>query len=123
MTHSETEVAAHTRLEFDRVLWPASEPIAPSRVLRRAPEASTLRLHEEPGRELGLWRVTPGEFTTVHEGFTEFITIADGTGRLIHEDGTVIELRPRTVALLEDGWRGRWVVDTTIVKSYAVLDH
>jgi uncharacterized cupin superfamily protein len=109
------------RTHFDDVPWPEAERIATDRVLSGSPEASTLVLHKDDRCETGVWRVTPGEFTTVHEGYVEAVTITAGRGRLIDDEGTVTELTPGTVAVLENGWRGRWAVDETIVKSYAVI--
>jgi uncharacterized cupin superfamily protein len=106
---------------FDDVTWPEGQPIASERVLSGAPRASTVVLHKDERCEVGLWQVSPGEFTTVHQGYVESVTIASGRGRLVHDDGTVTELGPGSVAVLEEGWAGRWVVEETIVKSYAVI--
>lgn len=101
--------------------WPAAQPIDRSRVIAGAPETSTVVLHRNTGAEVGLWRASPGEFTTVRQGCIEFITINAGRGRLIHDNGKVIELQPDTVIVLEDGWAGRWVVEETVVKSFAII--
>jgi uncharacterized cupin superfamily protein len=106
---------------LDDVAWPEAQPIAPERVLSGSPRANTVVLHKDEHSELGLWQISPGEFTTVHRGYVESVTIASGRGRLVHDDGTVTELGPGSVAVLEEGWAGRWVVEETIVKSYAVI--
>ncbi|GAA1134551.1 cupin domain-containing protein [Nocardioides aquiterrae] len=106
---------------LDDVAWPEAQPIAPERVLSGSPRANTVVLHKDERSELGLWQISPGEFTTVHQGYVEAVTIASGRGRLIHENGTVTHLRPGSVAVLEEGWAGRWVVEETIVKCYAVV--
>lgn len=108
-------------LHTSSLQWPQAIPIAGERILAGNPAASTHVMFSDGRIELGLWRVSPGEFTTVHDGYEEFIHIAEGEGELIHDDGTVIPLRPGTVLLLEDGWRGRWVIRRTLVKSYATV--
>lgn len=110
-----------TLLKLESVTWPADEAIATHRVLNGAPVASTLTLHDDSESELGMWRVTEGEFTTLHQGYTEFITILQGSGKLIHDDGTVLDLAPGTVAVLKDGWSGRWVIEEALTKSYAIV--
>jgi uncharacterized cupin superfamily protein len=105
----------------DDVAWPGAQPIASERVLSGSPQANTVVLYKDERSELGLWQISPGEFTTAHQGYVESVTIASGRGRLIHDDGTVTELGPGSVAVLEEGWAGRWVVEETIVKSYAVI--
>jgi uncharacterized protein len=106
---------------LDDVAWPEAQAIASERVLKGSPQANTVVLYKDERSELGLWQISPGEFTTVHQGYVESVTIASGRGRLVHDDGTVTELRPGSVAVLEEGWAGRWVVEETIVKSYAVI--
>lgn len=101
--------------------WPATQPVDRHRVLSGAPETRTLVLHRDTRVELGLWKATRGEFTTVRQGCIEFITLESGRGQLIHDNGEVIELRPDTVVVLEDGWAGRWIVEETIVKTYAII--
>lgn len=108
-------------IQIETAPWPAAEPIAQARVVLGAPEASTLIMQKDSRSTVGLWRVTPGEFETAYHGYTEFITIRAGRGRLRHDDGGVIELQPDTVVVLPDGWSGRWVVEETIVKSFAVI--
>ncbi len=103
------------------VEWPEAVAIAAERLIAGTPEASTLVLDAEGPAEVGLWRVSEGEFTTVHEGYDEYITILAGRGRLIAEDGEVLELSPGVSAYTEDGYRGRWVIDEPLVKSYAVI--
>jgi len=107
--------------EISSISWPADQRIAEHRVLSGTPGASTVVMHRDPNSELGLWRVSPGEFTTIHSGYTEFISISSGRGQLIHDDGTVLELGPGTVAVLNDGWSGRWVIERTLIKSYAIV--
>lgn len=106
---------------LDTVSWSAAEPIAVDRVHSGAPEASTAVLHEDDRSQVGFWRVTAGEFTTRHQGYVEFITVLEGRGALVHEDGTRIELGPGTVTVLPDGWAGRWEVNEALTKSYAVV--
>lgn len=110
------------RVTVEEVDWPLPVAIEETRVLSGSPEASTLVLHDDGNTQLGMWRVTKGEFSTRHVGYVEAVTILRGRGRLISEAGEPTELAPGVVAVLESGWSGRWVVEETIIKSYAVLN-
>ena len=101
--------------------WPTEVAIAADRILAGSPAASTIVLHTTTTTELGLWRVSPGEFSTVHDGYEEFIQIVEGDADLIHDDGTVIPLSPGSVVLLEAGWRGRWLIRRPLVKTYTTV--
>lgn len=113
---------ATVRVETSGIDWPDDVAIASQRVIAGAPAASTFVVESAAGRELGLWRVAPGEFTTEHAGFVEFIHVLSGAGRLLGDDGSTIELHAGVVVLLERGWKGRWVVEETLTKVYAVID-
>ncbi|WP_019969488.1 cupin domain-containing protein [Mycobacterium sp. 141] len=110
-----------TRHEFAAADWPADIAIAPERIISGSPVASTLETAKTEKGETGLWRCTPGEFTTQHEGFVEFIHIIEGEGDLIHDDGTVLPLAPGTTITMDDGWSGRWDIRQTLVKAYGIL--
>lgn len=106
----------------DTADWPTPVAIEAHRVVSGSPEASTLVLHDDGRTQLGLWRVTEGEFTTRHDDYVESLAIQRGRGRLVSDAGDVIELFPGVVAVTEPGWCGRWVVEEAIVKSYAVVN-
>jgi uncharacterized cupin superfamily protein len=110
-----------TAVHASTIDWPAFEAVAAERVLAGSPTTSTLALREDERVELGFWQVTPGEFTTIRAGFDEFITVLEGEGDLIHDDGTVYPLRAGATLLLEDGWSGRWVIRQTLTKSYTIV--
>lgn len=101
--------------------WPQPQEIPTDRVITGAPAAQTLVTASTATGESGLWRVTEGEFTTVHDGYVEFIHIVEGEGDLVHDDGTVWPLTPGTTITMVDGWRGRWVIRRPLVKTYAIL--
>ncbi|BCW78255.1 cupin domain-containing protein [Arthrobacter sp. NicSoilC5] len=110
-----------TVLNASSAHWPKPVPVASERIIQGTPAASTVVLFTDDKTELGLWRVSPGEFTTVHQGYEEFISVLEGEGQLTHDDGSLITLKPGTVLILENGWRGRWSIDSTLVKSYATV--
>lgn len=110
-----------TAVHTSSIDWPAFEAVPADRVLAGAPQTSTLVLHEDDRAELGLWQVTPGEFTTVHAGYDELMHVVDGEGELIRDDGTSYPLRAGTIIVLEDGWTGRWVVRAALTKSYSIV--
>jgi uncharacterized protein len=109
-----------TRTVHSEVLWAPYEPIARDRIISGTPEASTLVTATFGASEVGLWRVTEGEFTTDHAGYVEFMHIVEGEGELIRDDGSVLALSPGVTITMGD-WRGRWVVRTPIVKAFAIL--
>lgn len=101
--------------------WPDAERISDERVITGTPAAQTVVTSSTDAGETGLWRVTEGEFTTVHEGYVEFIHIVEGAGELVHDDGTMLNLEPGVTVTMADGWRGRWVIRQPLVKTYAIL--
>lgn len=107
--------------DIKSVDWPKEELVAAARITSGSPATSTLPLHSDERVQFGLWYATPGAFTTDHAGYEEFIQVLDGTGSLIHEDGTATPLGPGTIVHLEDGWRGSWVIEQTLIKSYTTV--
>lgn len=107
--------------DITSVDWPEAEPIAADRITSGSPATSTLSLHSDDHARFGLWYATPGAFSTDHAGYEEFIQVLDGAGSLVHDDGTTIPLKPGILVHLEDGWRGRWVIDKTLIKSYTIV--
>ena len=110
-----------TVLHASSLHWAEPVPVDPERIIRGAPATSTHVLFADGKTELGLWRATPGEFTTVHQGYEEFISVIEGEGELIHDDGSRTTLNAGTVLILENGWRGRWSIASTLVKSYTTV--
>lgn len=105
----------------DDIQWPDLVAISPERVLSGEPSASTLVLYTDYGTDAGLWKVTPGEFTTTLNGYREFIHIIGGHGQLIDDQGQEINLQAGTVVALPEGWTGRWKVHTELIKSYSIV--
>lgn len=112
-----------TALNAEHVRWPELAPVAAERVLTGSPATSTVFLADSAGYQLGLWKVTPGAFTTDHTGYIEFVHIVEGLGRLVSETGSVTELQPGTTTLMPPGWKGRWEVDTTLTKVFTIIQH
>jgi uncharacterized cupin superfamily protein len=110
-----------TALHTSTIDWPSFVPIPDDRVRAGVPSTSTLVLHKDDRTELGLWQATPGDFTTSHSGYEEFIHVVDGEGDLVRDDGTIHPLRAGTILLLEDGWAGQWVIRQTLTKSYSIV--
>lgn len=111
-----------TRFTTDTLTWPEPAAIAPERILAGSPVASTVVLHDADGYQLGLWRVSEGSFVTDHAGYLEYIHILEGRGQLIDDEGTVAALEPGVTVLMNAGWKGRWVVEETIVKTYTMVN-
>ena len=101
--------------------WPEAVEIAAHRISEGAPVARTFVLDSGPRHEVGYWRITPGRFTTVHEGYLEFIQILSGRGALIHANGERTELRPGVACAMGDGWNGEWLVEEELTKAYTIV--
>lgn len=101
--------------------WSQESPIGAERVISGAPAESSIVAAQTPGGETGLWRCTPGTFTTQRTGCVEFVHIISGRGALVHEDGTVASIAAGVSLTLADGWRGHWVIEEPVVKAYATL--
>ncbi|MEV4954083.1 cupin domain-containing protein [Paenarthrobacter nitroguajacolicus] len=101
--------------------WPMPNPVSPERVISGQPATSTLVLNDSVRAQSGLWKVSPGEFTTKLTGYQEFIHIVDGQGKLVRDDGETIILQPGVVVSLPEGWAGRWLIEATLVKVYTMV--
>lgn len=109
------------RIPLDELEWPAATPIDAARVLGGAPETSTVVVESGDKYSLGLWKVSPGEFSTDHTGYVEYINVLSGSGQLVDDEGTVTELSPGVTVLMRSGWKGRWVVRETLTKIYTII--
>lgn len=58
--------------------WPPFVPVPEDRELHGSPHTSTVRIHESPTAQMGLWRVTPGAFSTDHTAYLEHMQILAG---------------------------------------------
>lgn len=101
--------------------WPQMIAVPPERVVSGHPEASTVSIVEAAGIQMGLWKVTPGVFSTDHAGYIEFIHILDGVGRLVSETGEVTDLNAGVTTVTPIGWRGHWEIDDTLTKVFTIL--
>jgi len=107
-------------IHHETLAWPEAVLVASDRVSAGSPATSTYVLNGSDSTEAGLWKVTPGEFLTDHVGYVEVIYVLQGKGHLIPEAGDTINLTAGTAVVLEDGWRGRWHVEETLTKLYAI---
>lgn len=114
--------ATAEQIDIARADWPEPVEIAAERVIAGTPVASTLVLEDGASYQLGLWRVTSGEFHTDHAGYLEYIHIVTGSGQLVDQAGAVTELSPGKTVLMQPGWKGRWLVNETITKVYTIIN-
>lgn len=110
------------KINIAAIDWPETVEISAERVIAGTPTASTLVVEDEASHQLGLWRVSPGQFLTEHTGYLEYVHIISGSGQLIDRAGIVTELFPGTTVLMQPGWKGRWVVKETITKVYTIIN-
>lgn len=108
-------------IDVNTVEWPEPTPIEASRVLSGTPVASTVSLRSDDTGDVGVWRCSPGEFTAVRDGVTEFVHIIAGRGKLVHDDGTTYELHPGVTFSVDNGWTGRWLIEEQLTKAYSLI--
>ena len=99
--------------------WPAPTEV-PDPVSGR-PHTCLLPLVDDGLRSAGLWSCTPGAFRSDHTGYVEVMHVVEGAAELQGDDGTTWRVSPGTVLVVPDGWVGTWVVEKTVVKSYAIF--
>jgi uncharacterized cupin superfamily protein len=99
--------------------WPAPTDV-PDPVAGR-PQTCLLPLVDDGLRSAGLWSCTPGAFRSDHTGYVEVMHVVEGAAELRGDDGTTWRVSPGTVLVVPDGWVGTWVVEKTVVKSYAIF--
>ena len=107
--------------QSDEVIWPNFAPFPPEKVVSGNPTHSTVVISDEANCQLGLWKATPGSFSTNHKGYLEYIYIIEGQGRLISEDGSFETLEPGKVVLMPFDWVGSWEIEQTIIKAYSIV--
>lgn len=101
----------------DRVGFVPDEPLS---VVEGDPHAAVREVYGEAAGRSGLWEVTPGAFVAHNDGFAEYMHILEGSGTVLSDDGSALELRPGVKFIARSGWRGRWVVTETIRKIYVI---
>jgi uncharacterized cupin superfamily protein len=77
-------------------------------------------LYNDGRVQMGLWECTPGEFPSVKDGITEQMLFVAGDATIVGEDGSVFEVRPGSLIVTPDGWRGRWEIRETVRKIYTI---
>lgn len=108
-------------MHIDDVEWPAFVAVPPDKTLQGAPRASTLVLQELPRKQMGVWQVTPGAFSTDHTGYVEFMHIISGRGRVVSTTDVTTELSAGSTLFLPSGWVGRWEIDEALTKAFTII--
>jgi uncharacterized cupin superfamily protein len=86
------------------------------------PVESVRELHHDGRGKTGVWECTPGRFESARAGTTEVMHFVAGEATITTADGTAHEIRPGTVIVAPDGWRGVWDVRETVRKVYVIWD-
>lgn len=68
--------------------------------------------------EVGVWEHPAGTSTDVETD--EVFVVLSGRGRIVLEDGSVLELQPGTVGVLASGTPTTWIVDEPLRKVWVV---
>jgi uncharacterized cupin superfamily protein len=85
-----------------------------------APVESEFELYNDGRVELGVWECTPGEFPSVKDGITEQMLFLSGDATISGDDSTSYEVRPGSLLVTPDGWRGTWQIRDTVRKVYTI---
>jgi uncharacterized cupin superfamily protein len=116
-TAGETVTLRH--INADAVTLPAPVPKPTSRT---GQVESTLGVwHAEPPTSSGVWECGPGEFTADRSECTEVCQILSGTATVTGVDGASADLRPGSLLVLPQGWRGTWQIHETVRKSFVMI--
>jgi uncharacterized cupin superfamily protein len=93
-------------------------PRVPS--LAGAPVESVHELHSDSHARTGIWECTPGSFDSARNGDTEVMHFVAGDATITSADGETYEIRPGSVLVAPDGWRGAWEIRETVRKVYTI---
>ena len=83
------------------------------------PVESKLVLYADRTTEIGIWEVTPGSFPASKVDVCELMQFIAGSATIIDDSGTT-RIGPGVVVFQPDGWKGTWVVEETVRKTYAL---
>jgi uncharacterized protein len=84
------------------------------------PIESVCELHNDGRARTGVWECTPGRFDSARAGDTEVMHFVAGEATITSADGEVYEIRPGSVLVAPDGWRGTWEIRQTVRKVYTI---
>jgi len=85
------------------------------------PQVSSLPIAEDASGSLGIWECMPGGWPVVDRPDTEVAVILGGRARLTdNATGEVRTVVAGDVIVLPPGWTGRWDVDETLRKVFAI---
>ena len=93
-------------------------PRVPS--LSGAPVESVRELHSDGRARTGVWECTPGSFESARNGDTEVMHFVAGDATITSADGETYEIRPGSLLVAPDGWRGSWEIRHTVRKVYTI---
>lgn len=80
----------------------------------------SMQLETVAGLMGGIWEHSTGVSTDVEQD--EMFVIIAGRGRIVLDDGSVLELRPGTVGVLRAGEVTRWEIDEPLRKVWFAAD-
>lgn len=85
------------------------------------PQLKIMELAPNAQGSLGIWECAPGGWPVVDRKDTEFAYILSGKATLTDDKtGEKIEVGGGDLVILPVGWTGRWDVQQTVRKIYAV---
>jgi uncharacterized protein len=84
------------------------------------PIESVRELHNDGRARTGVWECTPGRFDSARDGDTEVMHFVAGEATITSAEGEAYEIRPGSVLVAPDGWRGTWEIRQTVRKVYTI---
>jgi hypothetical protein len=95
-----------------------ASPLAPEQVIAGDPQVGVAALVTDPV-EIGVWEHTAGVSSDTEAD--ELFVVLSGRARIEVADGTVLEVGPGDVGILEAGAETVWTVSETLRKIYVLL--
>lgn len=85
-------------------------------------EASAMLWTSQDGlTKIGVWECTPGHFTADRSIVAEYCHIISGTASVTNHDGSgTRDIGAGDLLILPVGWKGEWVVHTTLKKLFVL---
>lgn len=108
-----TETAASRRLLNPDLF---AGPLLESGPSGAEPRTATTPVTTYKEIEVGVWEISPGR--TADTEVDEIFLVLAGSGRVVFEDGSSIELRPGVLVRLMAGDRTTWLIDEPLRKLY-----
>ena len=93
----------------------------PKPTSRSGQHETTLAVWDSQAIATGVWECEPGEFTADRSQQTEICTVLSGSATVTGVGGEVAHVRSGSLLVLPAGWRGTWLIEETLRKTYVLI--